>query len=444
MVKSDQIVERLQDKSAGTPNGGKSAPISAHPLFPAIVALWFATLLGLGCLVLPIDLFERIVSALGIPSVVPAAAPPLGITAQLAIACAAAILGGAIGFLIAQRVGAARESGEVRMPVAASPTPFANGIPVKRPISAMEELGSDGLDEPVAESNNANVGNAPTGRRRALSLTDESSRNDYAFDAPLPGGNAAAHEAEEISGSLDDVFAPDILLEHDHSEQQAAAQEHQPEPQAATSHLTDRALADLGMVELVERFAIALQAHGERRATANEDQHEARRIEEEWREHDRAELERKTLADDAGEDTAETDSEPVHTPEPFQFKPLEPLPEFLRPVAADHGGVDFDPADDDDDDTADLSMPFATEYSTQNERDYSAEQSTDDLLASLLAVKKPRAAAGRYADFDDDATAPAAETEATPIFKSTTTKFDERELALRDALYKLQRISGAA
>ena len=36
------------------------APISAHPLFPAIVALWFAALLGVGSLVLPVVLFEKL------------------------------------------------------------------------------------------------------------------------------------------------------------------------------------------------------------------------------------------------------------------------------------------------------------------------------------------------------------------------------------------------
>ncbi|OYX41345.1 MAG: hypothetical protein B7Y87_04560, partial [Sphingomonadales bacterium 32-64-22] len=51
--------------------------ISAHRLFPAVVALWFATLFGLGLLVLPASALERIVGASGISAVLPSAAPPL-------------------------------------------------------------------------------------------------------------------------------------------------------------------------------------------------------------------------------------------------------------------------------------------------------------------------------------------------------------------------------
>ena len=42
-----------QSSSASRP---AKAPISTHPAFPAIVALWFAALLGLGSLVLPVAL----------------------------------------------------------------------------------------------------------------------------------------------------------------------------------------------------------------------------------------------------------------------------------------------------------------------------------------------------------------------------------------------------
>ena len=46
-------------------------PLSLHPAFPAIVALWFAALLGLGSLVLPAVLLEKAVSASGLASLVP-------------------------------------------------------------------------------------------------------------------------------------------------------------------------------------------------------------------------------------------------------------------------------------------------------------------------------------------------------------------------------------
>jgi len=79
------------------------APLSAHPAFPAIVALWFAALLGLGSLVLPIALIERLATLTGIALIVPAAKAPLGITARAIIALAAASAGAGIGLLLARK-----------------------------------------------------------------------------------------------------------------------------------------------------------------------------------------------------------------------------------------------------------------------------------------------------------------------------------------------------
>lgn len=80
------------------------APISRHPLFPALVAAWFAGLLGLGCLTLPAVLLERAVDMTGLAAILPAAAPPLGQTARLLIALAAAGLGAGLGLLVARQV----------------------------------------------------------------------------------------------------------------------------------------------------------------------------------------------------------------------------------------------------------------------------------------------------------------------------------------------------
>jgi hypothetical protein len=93
------------------------APISAHPAFPAIVALWFAALLGLGSLVLPVALIERLVTFTHISSIVSAAQPPLGFTARAAIALAASITGALVGLWLARKVAAA-----------AAPEPRARGF----------------------------------------------------------------------------------------------------------------------------------------------------------------------------------------------------------------------------------------------------------------------------------------------------------------------------
>ena len=72
---------------------GKSKPISSHPLFPAVVALWFGALLGLGSLAIRPTLLEAVVLKTGLDLIIPAAAPPLGITARILIALFMASLG---------------------------------------------------------------------------------------------------------------------------------------------------------------------------------------------------------------------------------------------------------------------------------------------------------------------------------------------------------------
>lgn len=83
---------------------GGNQPISRHPLFPAIVALWFGALFGLGSIAIEPAFIERAVVAAGIDSVVPMAAPPLGAKARILVALAMIGLGSVIGMLIARRI----------------------------------------------------------------------------------------------------------------------------------------------------------------------------------------------------------------------------------------------------------------------------------------------------------------------------------------------------
>lgn len=203
---------------------GKQASISAHPAFPAVVALWFAALLGLGCLVVPVIIFETISSASGIASLFPAAAPPLGPTARIAIALLAALGGAGIGLLLARKVAAASgtvQAARKRAPGIAEPN--IAGSP-KRPISAREELGSLSLDESIAatESHDTDDGSgasaavrfAPAplpGRRRALSVTNENERSEYLDHAPLPGGHPVFDEAVSDPAEVDPAAGADEL-----------------------------------------------------------------------------------------------------------------------------------------------------------------------------------------------------------------------------------------
>ncbi|MEZ5692606.1 MAG: hypothetical protein R3D99_01900 [Altererythrobacter sp.] len=208
---------------------GKQLPISAHPAFPAVVALWFAALLGLGCLVVPVVLFESLFSATGIASVVPAAAAPLGPTARILIALVAALGGAGVGLYLARKVAAS--SGTAKAPrkreFAASEAEPAEAP--KRPISAREELGSDSLDEPVTdESEMAVQAPAPMpGRRRALSVTDENERSEYLDSVPLPGGDVSIDDdhfdrfrRQDDALDLHEFAADEDEHEHEREEQE--------------------------------------------------------------------------------------------------------------------------------------------------------------------------------------------------------------------------------
>ncbi len=86
--------------------GAKAKPITAHRLFPALAALWFAALFGLASFAVPVELLQRVVVASGLPHLVAAAAPPLGFTARALVALLLTGLGGVIGLALGLRLGA--------------------------------------------------------------------------------------------------------------------------------------------------------------------------------------------------------------------------------------------------------------------------------------------------------------------------------------------------
>ncbi len=173
-------------------------PISLHPAFPAVVALWFAALLGVGSMVLPVVLLERAVTITGLASLVPAASPPLGFTARGLIALAATLVGAVIGIVIARRVARAHD--------AARPSRAAKFA--RRPISVNEELGGERL---------VNGFGLPVNRRRALAIAEDDRPSDFLYMAPLPGNDeddpgrtfeapaaAPAEEPFELSDAFED------------------------------------------------------------------------------------------------------------------------------------------------------------------------------------------------------------------------------------------------
>ena len=193
--------------SSGSRDASKP-PISLHPAFPAVVALWFAALLGLGSMVLPAVLLDRVVEITGLAALVPAASPPLGFMARGLIALASAVGGAAIGVAIARRVARSHDAGRP-----SRVGKFAKGA--RRPIDVNEEIGGEGL---------VNGFGLPVSRRRALAIAEDDRPSDFLYMAPLPGhreddpalalderpaGPTAADEPFELSDALEDSAEAD-------------------------------------------------------------------------------------------------------------------------------------------------------------------------------------------------------------------------------------------
>lgn len=192
----------------------KAQPITAHRLFPVIVALWFAALFGTGSFVVPVEMLEKLVAATGLPKLVPAAAPPLGFTARALVALALTGLGALAGVLIALRLrGGSRfgEGAEAKAPrgrFVRSRKRKDTGegrrrardlhpdAPVRRPVAAREDLSDiEPLGEPAFETSTGPV------RRRPLRLPeDEQAGFAVREHAVLPQGEAHRDEVRADLG----------------------------------------------------------------------------------------------------------------------------------------------------------------------------------------------------------------------------------------------------
>ena len=184
----------------------KAKPITAHPLFPAVVALWFGALFGLGSLAVRPSLLESVVIASRIDLLIPAAAPPLGVTARILVALGMSAVGSAIGVLIARRI--TRPKVEIRQRkrtgVArddAAPQVRARDAhpdaPARRPISAHDELDTDDFSG----------AGALAGRRRALAVELPEEAYVPHDMAPLPGGAPQIFSISDSDLELNDGSA---------------------------------------------------------------------------------------------------------------------------------------------------------------------------------------------------------------------------------------------
>jgi hypothetical protein len=163
--------------------------ITSHQLFPAVVALWFGALFGLGSLAVRPTLLESLVLKTKIDLLIPAAAPPLGVTARLLVALGLAAFGAMLGAIIARRLARPRPVERTRKRANLSTRDEGMQVrsrdahpdaPARRPISVTEELGADGMS-PAAPG-------VLAARRRALAIEEEKGEFMPSEFAPLPGG----------------------------------------------------------------------------------------------------------------------------------------------------------------------------------------------------------------------------------------------------------------
>ncbi|AZI36176.1 hypothetical protein NT2_04_01440 [Caenibius tardaugens NBRC 16725] len=478
----------------------QKAPISAHPLFGAVVALWFGALFGLGSAVLPGGLYESLVNRSGLAAVLPAAAPPLGLTARLLIALAASGLGVVIGLMIARQIStaqvAAKPSRKVRaldsapqLAIGAEDDQrparrrsFTPAVPESTPEPVIEEatcaapVAQDHAIEPdhyepaydtateADTAGEADLADEPTlsDDRFENPLTpgtvdwDAVTVGDETFDAPaLP--EAVANQVDVPASEAHGDFAAAFATGHTPAPAFAAiasdaivtdppepaVHAHAPQavraPRRRMPHpISLRPLEQLGMVELVERLAHAIHARQERTR---------------------------------GDSLART---------PADLSPPAIVPAALRPITFDHDD-DFDEFDASE--AASLSLPIGDEEPAAfrvgsqtsislaaaamtpddqpEEPDDGHNHAENDGYSSLLSIQKPFLPPDwDKEESDDDAPEDAqdnamgereslsesalSESGAALILRRPQIDHADTEQALRDALVGLQQIGRTA
>ncbi len=152
------------------------APVTKHPLFPAMVALWFGALFGLGSLAVRASLLESLVLKLSLDVLLPAAAPPLGMKSRLILALLLAAIGVAMGAMLARRI--------------ARPKPVETTR--KRGIGARSAARQARAEAATAELEPS----AP--RRRSLTIEPAEQAGFHYDGAPLPGGAPSILDVTQI------------------------------------------------------------------------------------------------------------------------------------------------------------------------------------------------------------------------------------------------------
>ena len=188
-TKTDIVTKPARPQPRSNRTSSQSRVV-AHRLFPGLAALWFAALFGLGTLAASADALASLVLHLHLPAILPAAAPPLGLTARLLVALGLAGLGGAFGLMLGLSL-YVRAGGAPLFTARAKPTKA-----VPEPRAAAE--GSS--QAPRVRSRDAHP-DAPT--RRPLVVTED------VLPYHTPAADAVAEGAPAlIEGALIESDAP--------------------------------------------------------------------------------------------------------------------------------------------------------------------------------------------------------------------------------------------
>jgi hypothetical protein len=224
-----------EDRKTATNAARGRQSVTSHPLFPAMVAVWFGALFGLGTLAVRVSLIERVVVASGIDRLIPAAAPPLGVNARILIALALAMLGGVIGAVIGRLVARSKPAAQARRAAAAE---AAIEVPEAAP--------------PVAVA----FADAPS----FIDISQLDLDHDHKIEPAEPereDTSAESRPIREFQRPLDPVTFP--------------LPASFPVPGgAAAQRLTEAELDSLSHLELIERLALSLQKRREEAAEGAE------------------------------------------------------------------------------------------------------------------------------------------------------------------------------
>lgn len=175
----------------------KGKPITSHQLFPAVVALWFGALFGLGSLAVRPSLLEELVLKSRLDLIIPAAAPPLGVTARILVALILAAIGAVIGIALARRIARPkpvvterkRSSRDLGRSESAARPHYADAS-TRPPVLAGGDYSN--------EAENPGGGGVLANRRRSLAIEHEEEAFVPHEMAPLPGGSPQVFDISEL------------------------------------------------------------------------------------------------------------------------------------------------------------------------------------------------------------------------------------------------------